>query len=222
MKLMYALWGSDLRDTLRSPASHLRLARAGAAELQVNVVDDDVAAAALRLSTYDEPVAAVVSVWTAAEHEPITRELDALADRVEGWIVQERVPMPPPATADGTRFDALSNLAFLRTPSEMTSEAWQRYWHDVHTAIAMETQATFGYLQNTVVSAVTPGRHLDGLVEELFPMAAMTDPHAFWGSGGDDAELRRRVTRMMTSIAAFGADRDIDVVPTSRYHYTLR
>ena len=222
MKLMYALWGSALAATLRSPDAHTRLARAGATELQVNVVDDDVAAANLRLSTYDEPVAAVVSVWTETGQEPITRELTALADRVEGWIVEERVPMRPPATADGVRFDALSNIAFLRIPPEMTPEAWRRYWHEVHTTIAMETQATFGYLQNTVVSAITPGRRVDGLVEELFPMAAMTDPHAFWGSGGDDAELQRRVTRMMTSIDAFGANREIDVVPTSRYHYDLR
>ncbi|WP_040819716.1 EthD domain-containing protein [Nocardia jiangxiensis] len=222
MKLMYALWGSDLAETLRSPDAHTRLARAGATELQVNVVDDDVAAANLRLSTYDEPVAAVVSVWTETGQEPITRELTALADRVEGWIVEERVPMQPPATADGVRFDALSNIAFLRVPAEMTPEAWRRYWHEVHTTIAMETQATFGYLQNIVVSAITPGRRVDGLVEELFPMAAMTDPHAFWGSGGDDAELQRRVTRMMTSIDAFGANREIDVVPTSRYHYDLR
>ncbi|MBY8863730.1 EthD domain-containing protein [Nocardia sp. CA2R105] len=222
MKLMYALWGSALAETLRSPDAHTRLARAGATGLQVNVVDDDVAAANLRLSTYDEPVAAVVSVWTETGQEPITRELTELADRVEGWIVEERVPMRPPATADGVRFDALSNIAFLRIPSEMTPEAWRRYWHEVHTTIAMETQATFGYLQNTVVSAITPGRRVDGLVEELFPMAAMTDPHAFWGSGGDDAELQRRVTRMMTSIDAFGANREIDVVPTSRYHYDLR
>ncbi len=221
MKLMYALWGSEPADTLRSPGTHARLARAGASELQVNVVDDDVAAATLRLSTYDEPVTAVLSVWTETGHEPITRELTSLAGHVEGWIVEERVPMAPPATPDGVRFDALSNIAFLRIPPEMAREAWRKYWHEVHTTIAMETQATFGYLQNTVVSAVTPGRRVDGLVEELFPMAAMTDPHAFWGSGGDDAELQRRVARMMASIDAFGANRDIDVVPSSRYHYTL-
>ncbi|WP_067885922.1 EthD domain-containing protein [Nocardia vaccinii] len=221
MKLMYALWGSEPAETLCSAGTHVRLARAGATELQVNVVDDDVAAATLRLSTYAEPIAAVVSVWTGGEHEPTTRELTSAADRVEGWIVAERVPMAPPATADGVRFDALSNIAFLRVPPEMTPEAWRKYWHEVHTAIAMETQATFGYLQNTVISAVTPGRRVDGLVEELFPMAAMTDPHAFWGSGGDDAELQRRVSRMLTSIDAFGANKDIDVVPTSRYHYTL-
>ena len=27
------------------------------------------------------------------------------------------------------------------------------------------------------------------MVEELFPSAGMTDIHAFYGSGGDDAEL---------------------------------
>ncbi len=222
MKLMYALWGSGPAQALRSPGLRARLARAGATALQVNLVDDDVSAAALRLSTYAEPVAAVVSVWTGGEHEPVTAELAAAGDRLEGWIVDERIPTTPPPTADGVRCDALANIAFLRIPPEMTREQWLWYWHEVHTTIAIETQATFGYLQNTVVSAITPGRRVDGLVEELFPMAAMTDQHAFWGSGGDEAELRRRVARMMSSIDAFGANRDIDVVPTSRYHYDLR
>jgi hypothetical protein len=45
--------------------------------------------------------------------------------------------------------------------------------------------------------------------------------HAFYGSGGDDAELNDRMTKMMASIARFGADRDLDLVPTSRYVYDL-
>ena len=86
----------------------------------------------------------------------------------------------------------------------------------------MATQATFGYVQNVVVRAVTEDApRVDALVEELFPSAAMTDMHAFYGSGGDDAELNDRFTRLMTSVARFGADRDLDLVPSSRYVYTL-
>ncbi len=63
---------------------------------------------------------------------------------------------------------------------------------------------------------------VDGIVEELFPMTAVSDIHAFYGSAGDQAELDRRMTLMLNSIARFGgADRDLDVVPTSRYDFDL-
>jgi hypothetical protein len=221
MKLMYALWGSELGATLRSPQLHARLGAGGASELQVNISDADVAAAMLRHSTYDEPIDAIVSVWTEADNGPITDALSAVATRLNGWIVDERVPLTPPPTPSGVRYEAMANIALLRIPANLTREDWRRRWHDTHTAVAIETQATFGYAQNTVVAALTPGARVDALVEELFPMAAMTDPHAFWGSGGDDAELQRRMARMMDSVAAFGADRDIDVIPTSRYRYDL-
>ena len=60
-----------------------------------------------------------------------------------------------------------------------------------------------------------------GIVEELFPMAGMSDPHAFYGSGGDDAELQRRLAELMDSCARFGAADGLDLVPTSRYLFGL-
>ena len=45
--------------------------------------------------------------------------------------------------------------------------------------------------------------------------------HAFYGSGGDDAELDRRITELMASVSRIGADRDLDLVPTSRYLYVV-
>nr|WP_246461514.1 EthD domain-containing protein [Nocardia transvalensis] len=220
--MMYALWGSGLEEDLRDPALHARLATAGAEAVQLNLCDDDVADARLRHSTYERPIAAIVSVWTEGDADPVTGVLAAAADRIDGWIVDERIPLPPPEIENGARCDALANIALLRVPSHLTREQWRTYWHDIHTTVAIETQATFGYVQNAVVTPLTSGPRVDGLVEELFPAAAMTDQHAFWGSGGDDAELHRRFTRMMASISAFGADRDLDVVPSSRYLYRLR
>ena len=110
----------------------------------------------------------------------------------------------------------------MRRPDGLTRDAWLEQWLGHHTAIAIETQATFGYLQNVVVEPVTSDApRVDALVEELFPPDALHDIHAFYGSGGDDAELSRRMTRLMESVATFGADRDLDLVPTSRYLYAL-
>jgi hypothetical protein len=142
--------------------------------------------------------------------------------RVAGWRVEERRPLPPPETADGSRAEALANVAVLRRPADLSREEWLRRWLDHHTQVAMETQATFGYLQNVVLEPVTTDAPaVDALVEELFPPAAIGDVHAFYGSGGDDEELSRRITRLMESVATIGADRDLDLVPTSRYLFDL-
>jgi hypothetical protein len=220
-KLMFALHDAGLSDTLLSPALRGRLREAGGLRVQVNVDDDDVAAAPLRFGP-GTPITAVVSVWTDGPAEPLVallRELDPTAD---GWRVEERLPIEPPAVADGERSDALANLAFLRRPGSMSADAWRADWLDRHTTIAIETQGTFGYVQNPVVEPVTADApEVAGIVEELFPMAAMTDSHAFYGSGGDDDELQRRFTRLMESVGRFGADQGLDLVPTSRYVWGL-
>ncbi|MBJ7385695.1 MAG: hypothetical protein JHC55_14535, partial [Mycolicibacterium sp.] len=90
-------------------------------------------------------------------------------------------------------------------------------WHVDHTPVAIATQSTFGYTQNTVVRALTPDApHVSAIVEENFPIEATSDLHAFFGAA-DDADLSDRMSRMMASTAAFGANENVDTVPTSRY-----
>jgi hypothetical protein len=215
MKTIYALWG--VRDLLAAdPAPRL----AGAAAVQANIADAAVEAAMLRITTFDAPVQAVVSVWWDGTPRPdaAERALSAVAERVAGWHVEEATPIPPPVTAVGERAPGLSNIAFLRKPDDLSQADWLDRWRNHHTAIAIETQATFGYVQNVVTGPATAGApDIAGIVEELFPIEALTDPHAFYGSGGDAAELAHRIERLMTSVATFGGDRNLDVVPTSRY-----
>jgi hypothetical protein len=215
VKLMYVVRGDA--GWLLDPALRERLA-AGAHRLQVNVDDAHVADAQLRLSTYDAPVTGVVSVWTDDDPTETTRRLGARAGQIAGWVVEERTPLPPPPTPVGQRADALANIALLRIPHGMDREVWLDRWLNHHTQVAIDTQATFGYVQNVVVAELTPGEpRVDALVEELFPMAATTDLHAFYGSDGDETELARRMTLMLGSVATFGAHENIDVIPTSRY-----
>ena len=219
MKYMYALWGTGLETALRAPELHAELRAAGATRLQVNLDDADVAPAKLRITTFDAPVRAVLSAWT--EHDPaaLSAALAGLGDRLAGWEVEERVPLAPPAVADGERCPALAQVGFLRIPAGLDQDRWLHLWQGEHTSVALDTQATFGYVQNRVLRTVAGTDRVDAVVEELFPMAAMTDVHAFYGSGGDDAELRRRLELMLASVARFGADTNLDVVPTSRYVY---
>ena len=87
--------------------------------------------------------------------------------------------------------------------------------------IAIRTQATFGYVQNIVLEPVTADApridaHRRGAVPERrrsptctrSTAAAATTPS--WAAGS---------TELMASVARFGADHDLDLVPTSRYLY---
>jgi hypothetical protein len=224
-KLMYAVWGRDLSSSLRSPRLHAGLRAAGAERLQLNL-DDEGVADAMRIASDGAHVGAVLSLWGDDLDPDSTTGCLGTADgveRVDGWQVEERRRLDPTETWDGSRVDALAQVALLRRPAELPYEEWLHLWQVEHTGVAIRTQATFGYVQNIVQSAVTTGgQDVAALVEELFVPAAIHDRHAFHGSAGDEAELARRSRELMASVRRMGADRDIDVVPTGRRLYDLR
>ena len=218
-KLIGIYHGTDVSTALHDPALHTRLREAGATAIQVNLDDADVAPA-MRFGP-GAPITGFLTVWT--EDAAATVGLMAgIGTEAHVYRVTERRPVEPPPVPIGERADALANIAVLRRPETMTQEEYLAVWIGDHTPIASETQHTFGYVQNVVAEALTPGAPvISAIVEELFLMAGMTDVHAFYGSGGDDAELNRRITRLMTSVARFGADQGLDLVPTSRYLYSV-
>ena len=218
---MFALWGAD-HAALRDAALRDDVAAAGVHRLQLNLDDADVAPA-LRIATAD-PISAIVSTWSGDGTAPgaVATVLRQAAARVAGWRVDERRRLDPPEVPDGERADALANVALIRRPAELSQSEWMRRWLVEHTPVAIRTQATFGYVQNVVIEPVAPdGPFVSALVEELFPSAGMTDPHAFHGSDGDEAELTRRFATLMASVSRIGADRDVDLVPSSRYAYRI-
>jgi hypothetical protein len=222
-KLIAMLYGDHPRPVLHEARLRERLASCGCTAVQVNVDDADVAPA-MRFGPGDaagRPLTALVTVWTE-EAASALAVLAGLGDGVHVYRVTEHRRLDPPVVPDGDRADALANIAVLRRPDGMGQAEYLDYWLVRHTPIAIRTQATFGYIQNVVEEALTEGAPvIAAIVEELFPMAAMTDTHAFYGSGGDDAELSRRITTLMTSVARFGAATGLDLVPTSRYRWTL-
>ena len=186
----------------------------------VNLKDADVRASLMTLTTLDPPVTAVVSLWTQQYYgDALSAALDLLAaeaDRLAAYLVTESVPMPGPDTL-GARTPGLANIALLRRPAGLDAATWRSRWHLQHTTVAIETQSTFGYRQNDVVRALTPDAPaIAAIVEELFPIEAVGDLHAFFGAA-DAADLTDRMTRMIASTSAFGANENIDTVPTSRY-----
>jgi hypothetical protein len=221
-KLIFALHGSG--PTLEAPDLRTRLAATGVTMFQLNV-DDEAVAPAMRFGPGDahgRAITALVTLWTEGDPHAAVDVVAEWAPDVHVWRVTERRPIDPPTVPDGERAEALANVAVLRRPEGMSREEYLDIWLNDHSPIAIRTQNTFGYVQNVVEEALTPGSpEISAIVEELFPMAALTDVHEFYGSGGDDEELNRRITDLMASVARFGADQGLDLVPTSRYVWEL-
>lgn len=189
--------------------------------LAVNVRDDVVRESLMTLTTLDPPVVALISLWTQQSYGDVVGTalsiLGGECDELAAYLVTESVPLAPPDTAAGARTAGLANVALLRRPVELDEVTWRTRWQIDHTPVAIATQATFGYTQNAVVRALTPAApELAAIVEELFPHRAVSDLHAFFGAADDD-DLGRRMRQMIASTAAFGANRDVDTIPTSRY-----
>lgn len=187
----------------------------------VNVRDAQVRDSLMTLTTLDPPVQALVTLWTQQHYgEQIRQALETLAplaDSLAAYLVTESAPMPPPHAPAGQRVAGLANVALLRRPAELDEATWLTRWQRDHTSVAIETQSTFGYVQNYVVRALTADAPpLSAIVEELFPIESVRSLHAFFGAA-DDAELADRMGRMVASTSAFGANENVDTVPTGRY-----
>jgi len=198
-----------------------KLLDTGVPGLAINVRDDVVSESLMTLTTLNPPVLALVSMWTdqyyGEQIRTATTLLSNVCDQVAAYLVTESVPLAPPHTEPGRRTPGFANVALLRRPAELDEATWLARWHDDHTQVAIDTQSTFGYTQNAVVRALTDDSPpISAIVEELFPIEATSDLHAFFGAA-DDADLNDRMARMVASTSAFGANRDIDTVPTSRY-----
>ena len=209
-------WVARLRGPVASALLDLDLPG-----VTLNLRDGAVRDSLMTLTTLDPPVQGFVSLWTQQYYgtavDEALRLLRSEANEIAAYLVTESVPMPPPGSPPGERASGMANMALLRRPTEMDEQTWLRRWHHDHTPVAIATQSTFGYVQNFVVRALTAGAPpLSAIVEELFPIEAVGSLHAFFGAA-DDAELGDRMNKMVASTAAFGANIDVDTVPTGRY-----
>jgi hypothetical protein len=189
--------------------------------LAINVKDSAVRHSLMTLTTMDPPAVAVVSMWTQQCYgEQMAKALallEAECDQLAAYLVTESVPLAFPGGEPGSRTPGFANIALLRRPPEMDQAAWLDRWQHHHTPVAIQTQSTFGYTQNWVVRTLTPDAPgIAAIVEELFPIEAVSDLQAFFGAADQD-DLQRRLGQMVASTTAFGANENIDTVPTSRH-----
>ena len=229
-KVMYAVTrhGStgveQFGERLRGTVAEDLIAR-GARGVQVNLVDPDVAPAdGLRIVSSDHPAEAIVSVWvdSAVDHlrAPFDLVVGDASASVAAYLVTESVPLPNtrhPAQP-GRRTEGMAQVVFLQRPEHLSVAEWLDIWHNSHTRVALDTQDTFGYVQNVVTRVLTPGvTPWDAIVEECFPAGAMSDPHVFFDAVGDDERLRHNQRAMFESVQRFLDFARMDVIPTSQY-----
>lgn len=224
-KLVYLLTksgdapGADLRAALVEKAVPA-LRAGGASQIAVNVDDEHVAqgdAVAIRRS--DPPIRAMVSFWmqNADDRAPCEAALSSHADSLAGYLVVESRPMlhQPPV---GERAPGANLVTCIKQKADISYDDFIDRWNNEHRKVAIETQSTFAYVRNAVVRRLTPeGFDWDGVVEESFPIEALTDPHV-WYDCQDEDEYKRRLQRMIDSVTAFLDLSVLESTPMSEYY----
>jgi EthD domain-containing protein len=222
-KLCYLLFGdaevpgSALRQAVVEKAVPA-LRAAGARELVLHVQDEDVAAGSpLRRS--DPPIRAMVSFWLqdADGRGPCEAALAPHAARLAGYLVVESRPLVH-ETSKGRRSPGMNQVTCVARKPGLDYAEFTRIWHGDHRAVAIETQSTTGYVRNEIVRALTPGAPpWTAIVEETFPIGALTDPKVFYAAK-DDADLHARMDRMLQSCQRFLDFEPMEYTFTSEYY----
>jgi hypothetical protein len=230
-KIVFKLWRSDSDSLEKFKKSLLvdlpKTLESLISELQINIVDEDVnEAAALAQINYSQNPDAIVFTKVASQYysENIISILQSFATKVEGFIVSESIILQDDSKDhQGKRSEGFSQVVFLEKPLEMTEFDWFDHWTHHHTKIAIETQSSFTYIQNTVVRPLQKDSpNFIAVIEECFPSEAMSNPSIFYNAENDSELLLKNTELMMGSCSRFIDFQKIEVIPTSRYRMIVQ
>jgi len=222
-KLVYLLFqeadasGEALRSGLLEKAAP-GLRAAGAREITVSV-NDEAVAAGTPIRRSDPPIRAMVSFWlqNADDRAPCEQALAAHAQRLAGYLVVESRPLVH-EMRPGRRTPGMSQVTAIARKAGLSDEEFIRIWHEDHKAVAIETQSTVGYVRNGVVRKLTDAApDWVGIVEEIFPLEALTDPHVFYAAKSEE-EFRRNLARMIESCNRFLDLEPLECTHMSEYY----
>ena len=226
-KICSVLWKSEgvtddaFRDALLGEAP--ALARAGARRLRVDVVDSHVAAGAkVRVGRMDPPKAAMVGYWVdeADARGEIEARLARCAAKLVSFLVVESEPIPNTkhVAPRGERTPGFNLVTCIEPKDGLAYDEFIERWHTEHRVVALETQSTFAYVRNEIVRALTPDApKWAAVVEESFPIEALTDQAVWYAAAGSPERLERNRRRMMESCVAFLALDRIESHPMSEF-----
>ncbi len=227
-KIVCVLWKpAGVADEVFSKglrAAAPELTRLGAASLRVNVVDEHVAeGTAVRVGAMDPPKSAFVTFWlseAAAVRGGLLGALAAQASRVAAYLVVESTPLinTTHRVASGERTPGFNAVTAIAPKDGISYERFIHLWHTEHRKVALETQSTFAYVRNEIVRALTPDApRWAAVVEESFPIEALSDPEVWYAAVGSPARLEEHRRRMIQSCLAFLALERVESHPMSEY-----
>jgi hypothetical protein len=236
-KLVYLLFqspdlpGADLRVALLEGAAPA-LRAAGARWISVNVHDEAVAASGLPdVDRWEElpstrwvsspPVRAMVSFWMQCSEDRAAceRVLEPIASRLCGYLVLESIPLVNTAhsVAIGERTPGFNQVASIVKRRDISDDAFYDIWLNDQKVVAIDAQSSFGYKRNAVVRDLTAGaRRYAGIVEESFPIEALSDPMVFYNAGSEE-ERAANVERMTRNVERFLQMDEVEITPMSEY-----
>ena len=225
-KLTYQIWKKD-DDSLETFKEALLKSLSRdigelVSELQINIADSDVIPANnLAQSNYPPAPNAVIFIKVKSYFLADTLEsnLEKITNKIYGFVVSESIILDNLEKSPlGSRSEGFSQVVFLEKPETMSAFDWFDHWINFHTKIAIQTQSNFIYVQNTVVRPLQKGSpSFIAIIEECFPLDAMTDPAVFYDSQNNPEQLAKHVQIMMDSCEKFIDFEKIEVIPTSRY-----
>jgi hypothetical protein len=212
-----ALPGSELRATLLEEATPA-LRTGGAREITVHVQDEAVAdGTPMRRS--DPPIRAMVSFWmhNADDRGPCEGVLAEHARRLAGYLVVESRPLVHEAPK-GRRTPGMNQVTCITKKPDLDYDEFLRIWQQDHKVVAIETQSTVGYVRNVIVRKLTEGApNWDAIIEETFPIGALTDPRVFYDAKSEE-ELKRNSERMIESCQRFLDFEPLEYTHMSEYY----
>ena len=225
-KLAYQLWKKNddsldafkdaLLNNLKNDIAELVSA------LQINIADADVEPANnLAQSNYPPAPNAVIFVKVKSYFLADTLEsfLEKITSKVHGFVVSESIILDNSEKSPlGSRSEGFSQVVLLEKPETMSAFDWFDYWTNFHTKIAIQTQSNFIYIQNTVVRPLQKASpSFIAIIEECFPLEAMTDPEVFYNAKNNPEQFAKHVQIMMESCEKFIDFKKIEVIPKRRY-----
>lgn len=228
-KLLFVVWKkpddqiAQFNSRLLGPLAE-RLTQCGATRLQINVVDDAVASGSgLRMEPVRPSPDAMVTFWLNAAHDrrPLEQAMEAATGRIAGYAVAESTVLPGvDLPGKDRRMSGFSQLAFIYKKPGLDYDEFLDIWMNDQTKVGPETQDTSYYCQNIVTRALTAGEpSWDGIVEEWYPKAALTDPLVYWKAGGSQEVYEAHFKREMDSVSRFLDLERGSVIVTSAFRF---
>ena len=182
------------------------------------LISDDESSIAAGLSQEGAPplASACISIDKINEADTLSYG-SVLADHFPGSLVVrcETREVLAPCSLLNERTVGTVQLCTFKNRHDLDRATFIKRWLGDHTAVAVETQSTFGYYQNLV--AADCHAPFDALVEEHFPIEAATSAEVFFDAAGNPEKLQKNVARMMASCERFIQQDTINVIHMSEY-----